>query len=76
MGLSILSGSHLELIPEVLRLMKEKGLEKVPVVVGGIIPDSDAKMLREKGVARVYTPKDFELNNIMSEMVDVAIAAR
>lgn len=75
-GLSILSGSHLELIPEVIRLMKEKGLTKVPVVVGGIIPDSDAKNLLQQGVAKVYTPKDFELNHIMSEMVDVAIAAR
>ncbi len=75
-GLSILSGSHLELIPEVLRLMKEKGLEKVPVVVGGIIPDSDAKLLINKGVAKVYTPKDFELNTIMSDMVDVALSAR
>lgn len=75
-GLSILSGSHLELIPEVLRLMKEKGLEKVPVVVGGIIPDSDAKLLISKGVAKVYTPKDFELNTIMSDMVDVALSAR
>ncbi len=71
-GLSILSGSHLELIPEVLRLLKEKGLSNVPVVVGGIIPDSDAKMLVQQGVARVYTPKDFELNRIMSEMVDLA----
>ncbi len=70
-GLSILSGSHMELIPEVIRLMKEKGLEKVPVVVGGIIPDSDAKLLMQKGVARVYTPKDFELNRIMSDMVDL-----
>lgn len=72
-GLSILSGSHMELIPEVIRLMKEKGLDKVPVVVGGIIPDSDAKNLVQLGVARVYTPKDFELNRIMSEMVDLAL---
>lgn len=72
-GLSILSGSHMELIPEVIRLMKEKGLDKVPVVVGGIIPDSDAKNLVQQGVARVYTPKDFELNRIMSEMVDLAL---
>lgn len=75
-GLSILSGSHLELIPEVVKLLREKGLNNVPVVVGGIIPDSDARQLLEQGVARVYTPKDFELNNIMSEMVDVALAPR
>ncbi len=75
-GLSILSGSHLELIPEVLRLLKEKGLKKIPVVVGGIIPDSDSKILLKRGVARVYTPKDFELNQIMSEMVDVALQSK
>ncbi len=75
-GLSILSGSHLQLIPEVLRLLKEKGLEKTPVVVGGIIPESDAKSLLKQGVAKVYTPKDFELNSIMSDMVDVALASK
>ncbi len=72
-GLSILSGSHMELIPEVVRLLNEKGL-KIPVVVGGIIPDSDAKDLLKKGVARVYTPKDFELNKIMLDIVNVAVA--
>jgi len=74
-GLSILSGSHLALIPEVLRLMKEKGI-KVPVIAGGIIPDSDRKELLRQGVARVYTPKDFELNVIMTEIVDVALATK
>ncbi|MBF0493423.1 MAG: protein meaA [Deltaproteobacteria bacterium] len=74
-GLSILSGSHMELIPEVLRLMKEKGLEKVPVVVGGIIPDSDAQELMKRGVARVYTPKDFELNLIMKEIVEIVFGS-
>jgi (2R)-ethylmalonyl-CoA mutase len=69
-GLSILSGSHLELIPEVIRLLAEEGIE-VPVVVGGIIPAADAKRLREAGVAGVYTPKDFDLNQIMGEIVDL-----
>ncbi|HYJ23319.1 MAG TPA: cobalamin-dependent protein [Solirubrobacterales bacterium] len=67
-GLSILSGSHLELIPEVVRLLADEGVN-VPVVVGGIIPVADAKRLREGGVAGVYTPKDFDINKIMSEIV-------
>jgi (2R)-ethylmalonyl-CoA mutase len=69
-GLSILSGSHLELIPEVVRLLKDEGLE-VPVVVGGIIPVADAERLREAGVAGVYTPKDFDVNKIMGEIVEL-----
>ncbi|HWH20600.1 MAG TPA: protein meaA [Solirubrobacterales bacterium] len=69
-GLSILSGSHLELIPEVVRLLAEEGLD-IPVVVGGIIPVADAKRLREAGVAGVYTPKDFDFNRIMSEIVQL-----
>jgi ethylmalonyl-CoA mutase len=69
-GLSILSGSHLELIPEVVRLLNEEGLD-IPVVVGGIIPVADAKRLREAGVAGVYTPKDFDVNKIMSEIVEL-----
>ncbi len=75
-GLSILSGSHLSLISEILRLMKEKGIGKIPLVVGGIIPESDQKTLLQQGVARVYTPKDFELNQIMSEMAEVALKAK
>jgi ethylmalonyl-CoA mutase len=67
-GLSILSGSHLELIPEVVRLLGAAGVE-VPVVVGGIIPVADAKRLRAAGVAGVYTPKDFDINKIMGEIV-------
>jgi (2R)-ethylmalonyl-CoA mutase len=67
-GLSILSGSHLELIPEVVRLLGDEGLE-IPVVVGGIIPTADAQRLRDGGVAGVYTPKDFDINQIMSEIV-------
>jgi ethylmalonyl-CoA mutase len=72
-GLSILSGSHLELIPEVVRRLREEGLE-VPVVVGGIIPAADAARLREAGVAGVYTPKDFDVNRIMAEIVDLVQA--
>ncbi|MGE4123437.1 MAG: methylmalonyl-CoA mutase family protein, partial [Solirubrobacterales bacterium] len=72
-GLSILSGSHLELIPEVIRLLAEEGVE-VPIVVGGIIPAADAERLREAGVAGVYTPKDFDLNQIMGEIVELVSA--
>ncbi|HET9677217.1 MAG TPA: methylmalonyl-CoA mutase family protein, partial [Solirubrobacterales bacterium] len=69
-GLSSLSGSHLELIPEVVRLLREEGLD-MPVVVGGIIPVADAERLREAGVAGVYTPKDFDVNRIMGEIVEL-----
>ena len=68
-GLSILSGSHLPLIAEVLERMRAAGLGQVPVVVGGIIPEADAASLRAMGVAAVYTPKDFELNRIMMDLV-------
>jgi (2R)-ethylmalonyl-CoA mutase len=74
-GLSILSGSHGVLVLDVLDQQKKRGLEKVPVVVGGIIPESDALQLRESGVRRVYTPKDFDLNRIMGEIVDVVAEA-
>jgi (2R)-ethylmalonyl-CoA mutase len=69
-GLSILSGSHLELIPEVVRRLRDEGID-VPVVVGGIIPAADAERLREAGVDGVYTPKDFDINRIMSEIVEL-----
>ena len=69
-GLSILSGSHMELVPAVLDGLKEAGVD-VPVIVGGIIPDSDARRLAELGVAGVYTPKDFGLTEIMGGIVDV-----
>ena len=68
-GLSILSGSHLPLIAEVMDRMRDAGLAHVPVIVGGIIPDDDAVALKKLGVARVYTPKDFELNRIMQDIV-------
>jgi (2R)-ethylmalonyl-CoA mutase len=69
-GISILSGSHLELIPEVVRLLREDGLD-APVVVGGIIPLAHAEKLHEAGVARVYTPKDFDINRMMGEIVEL-----
>lgn len=68
-GLSILSGSHLPLIEELMGRMREAGLGGVPVIVGGIIPDEDARRLLSMGVARVYTPKDFQLNTIMMDIV-------
>ncbi|MGG7564656.1 methylmalonyl-CoA mutase family protein [Rhodovulum sp. DZ06] len=74
-GLSILSGSHLPLVKEVIDRMKEAGLGDVPVVAGGIIPEKDAEELRAYGVARVYTPKDFELNRIMSDIVTLVSEA-
>jgi (2R)-ethylmalonyl-CoA mutase len=74
-GLSVLSGSHLQVVPAVLRGLKEAGLDDVPVVVGGIVPESDARRLRDQGVARVFTPKDFGLTDIMGEIVDVVRAA-
>jgi (2R)-ethylmalonyl-CoA mutase len=70
-GLSVLSGSHNELVPEVLDALKAAGLGKIPVVVGGIIPDNDARSLEALGVARVYTPKDFALGTIMDDLVEL-----
>jgi (2R)-ethylmalonyl-CoA mutase len=81
-GLSILSGSHRELIPSVLAALKDAGAGEIPVVVGGIIPEADAAALREAGVAAVYTPKDWDLNRMMRDIIglvaernDVTIAA-
>ncbi|AWZ20062.1 methylmalonyl-CoA mutase [Roseovarius sp. TM1035] len=68
-GLSILSGSHMPLVEDLMDRMRAAGLGDVPVIVGGIIPEDDARRLREMGVARVYTPKDFELNTIMMDIV-------
>ncbi len=72
-GLSILSGSHLELIPETVRLIREAGSD-APIVAGGIIPEEDRARLHEAGVAAVYTPKDFDLTRIMGEILDLATA--
>ena len=74
-GLSILSGSHMELIPEVVRLVREAGVD-APVVVGGIIPEADREPLIEAGIAAVYTPKDFELAAIMGDIVDLVESVR
>ncbi len=70
-GLSILSGSHVPLVAEIMRRMRDADLGDVPVVVGGIIPPEDAQTLRQAGVARVYTPKDFDLNAIMADILDL-----
>lgn len=72
LGLSILSGSPVPLIEELMERMRAAGLGDVPVVAGGIIPEDDAKRLRAMGVAQVYTPKDFELNTIMADIVTLA----
>ena len=71
-GLSILSGSHLPLVEDLMHRMQAAGLAHIPVIVGGIIPDNDAAKMQEMGVARVYTPKDFELNTIMMDIVTLA----
>jgi (2R)-ethylmalonyl-CoA mutase len=74
-GLSILSGSHMELVPAVLEGLRAEGLADVPVIVGGIIPSADAARLRELGVAAVFTPKDFGLTEIMGGIVRTIRAA-
>ncbi len=74
-GLSILSGSHMELVPETVRLLREAGVD-APVVVGGIIPERDREKLLGDGVARVYTPKDFRMGEMLDEIADLAIAYR
>jgi len=74
-GLSILSGSHLELVPEVVRLVRAAGVT-APVVAGGIIPEDDRPRLMDQGVAAVYTPKDFELTRIMEDIARLALAHR
>ncbi len=70
-GLSILSGSHLALVEDVMTRMKASGLDEVPVVVGGIIPTEDAEALKGMGVAAVYTPKDFQITDIMADIVRI-----
>jgi (2R)-ethylmalonyl-CoA mutase len=71
-GLSILSGSHVPLVADFMEKLRANGLGHVPVVAGGIIPDEDADRLRAMGIARVYTPKDFELNTIMRAIIELA----
>ena len=75
LGLSILSGSHLDLVRETIAEMRKAGLDHIPLVVGGIIPPEDGMALRQMGVARVYTPKDFKITNIMGDVVDLAESA-
>ncbi len=75
-GLSILSGSHLQLVPDVVRRLREEGVDS-PVVVGGIIPEDDrVRLLTKEGVAAVYTPKDFDIARIMREVAEMAVAHR
>jgi (2R)-ethylmalonyl-CoA mutase len=74
-GLSILSGSHLGLVPEILRLLREARVD-APTVVGGIIPDADRAQLAAMGVARVYTPKDFRLSAMMADLAELAYVHR
>jgi len=70
-GLSILSGSHDTLIPKILKLLKHRELSDIPIIAGGIIPEDDARHLIKSGIKRIYTPKDFSLNRIMSDIVDI-----
>ncbi|WP_198955764.1 cobalamin-dependent protein, partial [Frankia sp. CcI49] len=74
-GLSVLSGSHMNLVPEVLDGLRAAGLGDVPVVVGGIIPPADADRLAALGVAAVFTPKDYGLTEIMRGMVNIVRTA-
>jgi (2R)-ethylmalonyl-CoA mutase len=74
-GLSILSGSHMNLVPDVLKYMEERGIGNIPVVLGGIIPENDIQGMFVAGVKKVYTPSDFDLNQIMMDIVDVVVEA-
>jgi (2R)-ethylmalonyl-CoA mutase len=74
-GLSILSGSHTHLVPDVLKYMEERGIGKIPVVLGGIIPENDIPGMLDAGVKKVYTPSNFDLNQIMMDIVDVVAEA-
>jgi (2R)-ethylmalonyl-CoA mutase len=74
-GLSILSGSHMQLVPEVVRQLRAEGVD-APVIVGGIIPEEDRDLLISQGVAAVYTPKDFDISRIMREVAELAVAYR
>ncbi len=74
-GLSILSGSHITLVGEILERLKASGLGSVPLIVGGIIPVEDADRLKAMGVARVYTPKDYDIGRIMGEIVEIVAAS-
>jgi (2R)-ethylmalonyl-CoA mutase len=73
-GLSVLSGSHVPLVREVMSRLREAGLSDMPVVVGGIISSEDEHVLKQLGVRRVYTPKDFRLNQLIAEMIEIVVA--
>jgi len=75
-GLSILSGSHLSAVPDVIEGLREAGLSDVPVVLGGIIPEADGEPLRAAGVARIFTPKDFAITDVLGQIVDAVEEAR
>ena len=70
-ALSILSGSHLSLTKETIRLLKKNKISKIPIVVGGIIPAEDEKKMLNLGVSRIYTPKNYDINLIMSDFVNI-----
>jgi (2R)-ethylmalonyl-CoA mutase len=74
-GLSILSGSHLSLVSDILELMKKEGLD-IPVILGGIIPEGDRDNLKRQGIAAVYTPKDFDIARIMNEIAHLVAERR
>lgn len=74
-GVSMLSGSHMTLIAELLVQMDKLGIGSIPLVAGGTIPDSDAAILKQKGVREVYTPKDFRLNIIMKDLIQFIMEA-
>jgi len=74
-GLSILSGSHMQLVPDVVRRLRQEGVD-APVIVGGIIPEEDRILLQQQGVAAVYTPKDFDISRIMREVAELAVHHR
>ena len=70
-GLSVLSGSHLEMVEDVFQHLQAAGLHNMPVVIGGIIPENDAKLLKERGISAVYTPKDIDMNGIMLDILNL-----
>ncbi|QMU56637.1 MAG: protein meaA [Candidatus Mycalebacterium zealandia] len=75
-GLSILSGSHNTVVPKIMKMLKSRGMSDVPVIMGGIIPDKDAKRLMKSGVKKVYTPKDFSLTQIMDDIAGLVLESR
>ena len=70
-GLSVLSGSHLELAAEIATELEQLGLSQLPVIIGGIIPEDDAELLEQRGIAAIYTPKNVDMNAIMADMLNI-----